>query len=80
MKNIQFDLNSANSQLEIVTLERDEFEKQVNKSHEEVRLARDHANKEIEAKNEELEDVKYGELLFDAILRILFLFSKLDAN
>ena len=58
MKNLQFDLNSANSQLEILTLERDDFEKQANKAHEEIRVMRDQTNKEIEAKNEELEDVK----------------------
>jgi hypothetical protein len=58
LKNIQFDLNSSNSQLEIVSLERDNFEKQANKFQEEARLVRDHANKEIEAKNEEFEDVK----------------------
>jgi hypothetical protein len=58
MKNLQFDLNSSNTQLEIVTVERDDFQKQANKAHDETRVIRDQANKDFEAKNEELEDVK----------------------
>ena len=38
MKNLQFDLNSANSQLEILTLERDELESCVTKQIKKLKL------------------------------------------